>query len=621
MNNKKRLSIAILLILAKSALAIEVEPNNNSDKANPLGTENIGQLSQGSDVDFFKIEPKDNNDISITFSCDNKALASNQSARGWYLGIHDEQGQLQSSYPVTSTDCAIGNSTTPKPYSFSFARGTSSKFYVSIVADCHVPIYSTNPANFNVTVNDVVKATPATLAEITTTSNETANAKIALTQTKTDLAAASFVLIGANAQIADITDALALTTDIVKSAISDAIPETTVNAATSAATAAKVSSWAISYWAVTTHPAFITAKAAANSPSVQANIDSAKAGITTATTAVTNATTALADANAVSPPVPADVTAARTALATANTNKAAADNTLAAAQATQTNLNTALTNATTVDTDALARIGDAYTALKNAVTVLNNTVNADIKAAQASTSVDSRSNNSCAASNTAPYKIEVNKSTSTPDGDGISTDKTKIYAGTLTANIINKKSFAFKLTNCGLNKNASLTVNVKSPIAMTIQKNQTPINIQIGDTSCQILTPDTIIPTANEEGSIVGTSKIIDSNLIAKDSTTLTLGECGDTNTKISLTGTKLDFVDFNPVATTAVSTTAVDALDAAVIPVKISIGDFHCEAKEAFYIYKNLPTSNEKTYSNSLIQKKSTSTSITTKPISPFFK
>jgi hypothetical protein len=563
MNNKKILSTAIFLILAKSAWAIEVEPNNDSNSANLVEAENIGQLSQGSDVDFFQITPKDNNDISITFSCDNKALASNQSARGWYLGIHDEKGQLQSSYPVTPADCAIGNSTTPTPpYSFSFARGASSKFYVSVVADCHVPIYSKNPATLNITVNDVVQTTPATQTELDDLKKEIIDAKSWFDSAKNDLNSATFILIGANANFANISNALALANDILLSAIPNATSETTINAAISTVRAATILSQSISIL-VSTHANYIAALNAYNENLI----------------------------NTVPP-------------ATANAN-----------------LKTLVDDTKKITDDALTKVGEAHTELNNAISSVNNAVNADIKATQASTAVDSRSNNSCTASNTAPYKIEVNKPVINPDGGEVAKDKTKIYSGRTTANILNKKNFSFKLTNCGLNKNAALTVSLKSPIAMSIQKNQTPINIQIGDMACQVLTPETIIPTVNEEGSVIRTAKIIDSTLIAKDSASFTLAECGDSSTKISITGTKLDFVDFNPTVATTTSTTitTTDLLDSVIIPVKIGIGDFYCEGKESFYIYKSLPTANDKTYSNSLIQKKST-TSTTSATKKPFF-
>ncbi|MEI7796971.1 MAG: hypothetical protein WCI06_10120, partial [Methylococcaceae bacterium] len=133
MNNIKVLSAAILLILAKSALAIEVEPNNDSAHANKLGKENVGKLNRASDVDFFSIDScvkddkkqcvkytaadetlnplnkagteKRREDVSLSFTCNNRSAATNTSGgiatattTGWFLGIHDSNGELQETY-------------------------------------------------------------------------------------------------------------------------------------------------------------------------------------------------------------------------------------------------------------------------------------------------------------------------------------------------------------------------------------------------------------------------------------------------------------------------------------------------------------------------------------------
>ena len=60
---------------------------------------------------------------------------------------------------------------------------------------------------------------------------------------------------------------------------------------------------------------------------------------------------------------------------------------------------------------------------------------------------------------------------------------------------------------------------------------------------------------------------------------------------KITLTGTKLDLENLNPPVT--------PISDSVVIPVKVDIGDFHCEGRDAFYVESDMPKIGDKTYSN----------------------
>ncbi len=199
MNNKKLLSAAILLALAKSALGIEVEPNNDSSKANPLGTENVGKLNRASDVDFFKIDSciKDNakkctnkrrEEVSISFTCSNKSSAS---PSGWFLGVHDSNGELQETYPVKPDDCIISDKTSGA-FNFKFSSLDSPNYYVSVVADCQAPIYNTvtdpkDPTKTIVNVNKFVAAALTKQADINAVKAENVLAQTAIDKTKNDL--------------------------------------------------------------------------------------------------------------------------------------------------------------------------------------------------------------------------------------------------------------------------------------------------------------------------------------------------------------------------------------------------------------------------------------------------
>jgi hypothetical protein len=200
-------------------------------------------------------------------------------------------------------------------------------------------------------------------------------------------------------------------------------------------------------------------------------------------------------------------------------------------------------------------------------------------------------------------------------------DVTKIYTGSFSAikNNITPTNSTFKVARCGLNANSTILVKVENAnlsemfaIEKNIVKAKKPIKIQIGTTACQILTPDSFEPAELMLGSITGNAEIIDASLTAKDSANLTLGECSPSNKpenekaiKVTLTGTKLDLENLNPSTTTTATTTGTTAAtpssNSVVIPVKVDIGDFHCEGRDAFYIDTDKPKIGDTTYSNRL--------------------
>jgi len=200
----------------------------------------------------------------------------------------------------------------------------------------------------------------------------------------------------------------------------------------------------------------------------------------------------------------------------------------------------------------------------------------------------------------------------------IARDVTRIYTGNLSAaKSITATNASFKLTRCGLNSNSTIAVKVENAdlrdmFKATTSADKKPIKLQIGTMACQILTPNSFAPAELMLGSITGNAEIIDAQLIAKDSVTVTLSDCISSNapdfpSKITLTGTKLDLENLNPsptvidttIATTTTTTTPVTPIsDSVVIPVKVDIGDFHCEGRDAFYIDTDKPTVGDKTYS-----------------------
>ena len=193
----------------------------------------------------------------------------------------------------------------------------------------------------------------------------------------------------------------------------------------------------------------------------------------------------------------------------------------------------------------------------------------------------------------------------------IARDVTKIYTGSLSATkSITSTTANFKLTRCGLNANSTLAVKIENADLRTLFKNKIPIKIQIGSMACQILTPDSFAPAELMLGSITGNAEIVDASLTAKDSVNVTLGECAPSNKpenekaiKVTLTGTKLNLENLNPatVATTTGTAVAPTSNNSVVIPIKVDVGDFHCEGRDAFYIDNDAPKTGDKTYSNHL--------------------
>ncbi|MEI7796239.1 MAG: hypothetical protein WCI06_06330, partial [Methylococcaceae bacterium] len=167
-------------------------------------------------------------------------------------------------------------------------------------------------------------------------------------------------------------------------------------------------------------------------------------------------------------------------------------------------------------------------------------------------------------------------------------DVDKVYSGKLASKKIDAKSADLKLTNCGLNNNAVISIHTEN--VNLVDATKLPINVQIGSTACRVFTPD--LSSQNQKDAIIGSvadsSEIIDSAFTAKDSTKITLGDCGsDPKSKVTLTGSKLDLVNFNP----------KNAADSVVIPIKVNIGEFHCETKEVFYVTPD--ATGTATYSN----------------------
>jgi|GEM_PF-1786557 len=818
MNNIKVLSAAILLILAKSALAIEVEPNNDSAHANKLGKENVGKLNRASDVDFFSIDScvkddkkqcvkytaadetlnplnkagteKRREDVSLSFTCNNRSAATNTSGgiatattTGWFLGIHDSNGELQETYPVAPADCIVSDSTQGS-FNFRFPSLDSQNYYVSVVADCAAPIYNTitdpkDPTKTIVTVNKFVTVALAKQTDIDATKAEIVLAQTAIDAAIADLNNASFAVINSNANIKNLTDALAAANNITSIASSTLTPATNISAAISTAKAIEIAGYAMQ-WSIYTYGQFLVAQVAAQNPIIAANIETADAAVATATnnvqkaqtdienadtviadarTALAAAITAVSDANAAlatanktlqtakadSTSLPAaiisaqanvdsaklNVTAAQTAKITADevktaadnarqpfvTAKSAADDAKTAAENVQkaaNNVKTAadkvLTDATAKDTEAKTKLTDSLTALADAVKSLNDTVKANIDAANTAENFGKRFDSACkdnynvgiytikdnpdneikrleditskaqknlgleqsgqissiddmdiyvvdndgtaevpllftcsalALRQTNDWKLSVyndanglvsstlingstcgsvfigdkgGQSVKLPKGSqryylavesscasstkkdcvvdtaeySILRDVDKVYSGKLASKKIDAKSADLKLTNCGLNNNAVISIHTEN--VNLVDATKLPINVQIGSTACRVFTPD--LSSQNQKDAIIGSvadsSEIIDSAFTAKDSTKITLGDCGsDPKSKVTLTGSKLDLVNFNP----------KNAADSVVIPIKVNIGEFHCETKEVFYVTPD--ATGTATYSN----------------------
>lgn len=502
MYNKKVLSAAILLILAKSALGIEVEPNNDSSKANALGKENVGKLNRASDVDFFSIDSclkddkkqcvkytaadeklnpankagtdKRREEVSLSFTCNNRSAAITTSG-GWFLGIHDANGELQETYQVKPEDCVL-NDTNVTPFNFKFPTLETSNYYISVVSDCTAPIYNTvtDPKDSTKNIVNVNKFVTAALAK--QTDIDAAKSEIFISQStidyiKTDLDysengffeiipakpatdttpavdavyAPAFSFINSNVNLKNMTDALALASDITNLASTTLTPATNISAAMSVSKAVEIAASAMHH-SFFTFGQVLLAQDAVDNPAIAKAIEKADAALAIATTnatqaataataadkALTDAQAALVTAKSKVPQIAADITDATNAVEAANIKKTgksdgtgtegtdgakiAADNakTLAenakkAADNVKTAADKALSDAKAKDTEAKTKLTDALTAVTDAVKSLNDTVKANIDAANTAQNLSSRFDSACKDNyNTGTYTIKDN---------------------------------------------------------------------------------------------------------------------------------------------------------------------------------------------------------------------
>lgn len=401
--NKKLLTTAILLVLAKSAFSIEVEPNNDSSKANSLGKENSGKLNRASDVDFFSIDScikddkkqclkytadekldsihkadtdKRREEVSVSFTCNNK---SSTSTGGWFLGIHDANGELQETYQVKPEDCVI-NDTHTIPFNFRFPSLESPNYYVSVVSDCAAPMYNTvtdpkDSTKILVNVNKFVTAALAKQTDIDAAKFEVATAlqTIGDAQKKLDFAEKGkllistppdiyyppFLFINSNANIKNLTDAFALASDITSLASTTLTPATNVSAAMSVAKAVQIAANGMQY-SIYTYGEFliadVTLKAKAGEVAeTELDAENAAKALSNAEADFSTASTASKDA--------AD------ALRAATKEKSAADTLVTSTKSAADNAAKDLTNAQSVlDKAASDKKADAQTKVDAAKT-------------------------------------------------------------------------------------------------------------------------------------------------------------------------------------------------------------------------------------------------------------
>jgi hypothetical protein len=408
MNNKTLLSATILLILAQPALSIEVEPNNDSKTANPLGLENVGQLSKGSDVDFFSIdnscvkytvddanldisgnikagdcatytdsdeaenptniagEDKYRSEISLAFSCNSRAAVGTS---GWYLGVHDSRGVLQASYQVKANDCMTGDSGSAGPYSFKFPSSQDvPNYYLSVIADCHLPIYnaSNDPLKPVISANTFVQSTPATKADIDAAQAEITKAKKVLTTAINALNNANFSVIGSNDSIAKANDAILMAKDIADQSKPNLTAATSINAVSSVAKAVGIMADAMRY-SVQTHTLFVDADKAAKDPAVQAAINTAGINVTQAEIDIANAKAVVDSAQQI---VQTTVDNAKTALSRVQKTLDTALIAVDTATTVKTEAQIAVDTKTTVKVAAQTTLDNAKTTLTTAKTAL-----------------------------------------------------------------------------------------------------------------------------------------------------------------------------------------------------------------------------------------------------------
>lgn len=369
MNHRKMLSAVILLVLTKSALGIEFEPNNDSSHANKLGTENVGKLNRASDVDFFSIDSCVKNDkkvctdkhreeVSLLFTCNNRSATS---TGGWFLGIHDSNGELQETYPVKPDDCVITD-TRLEAFSFKFPINPDSpNYYISVVADCQAPIYNTtfnSEDNAIINVNRFVATALTTKEEIKSLKDDLVRVKEVIVNVKKDLS--KNAVINSNANVQQLSDAFALVNSIASIASEKLTPETNITAAVSAANAIEIAGFAMRVSIVTWSKFKDAEKAERNSfRQIKDNELAAKS----AETKLTEKTKALDDAN--------------TKLAEAKTALTDAKKILDEANATLKKVNGAAT-ATSVQKDDAARAlnnaTDTVSTATSAITVAENDI-------------------------------------------------------------------------------------------------------------------------------------------------------------------------------------------------------------------------------------------------------
>ena len=466
MNHQKMLSTAILLILTKSALGIEFEPNNDSNTASKLGTENVGKLNRASDVDFFLIDSCVKNDkkecvkytaadeklnslnkagmvkrreeISLSFACNSRSATG---TGGWFLGIHDSNGELQETYPVKPEDCMI-TETNKEAFSFKFpVKPEISNYYVSVVADCQAPTYNTafdpkNPEKTIINVNKFFTMSLATAEEIKSLKNDLLRIKDVIANVKKDLSKTA--VINSNANVQQLSDAFALVSSIASLASEKLTPETNITAANSVASAIEIAGFAMQV-SIVTWQNFLIAEAAERKASIQIKLNEsaaneAKTELDKKTSALETANTKLEDAKIALIAAKKTLSEAESALKNATADKkadaqTARDNAAAAKiaaedtkQAAEGAINSAefaknaaeesknatdrakletdqivqdKINAKADDDDAKSKVTEALTAVSKAVEFLNKTVQDNINAANTAANLSKHFDSAC----------------------------------------------------------------------------------------------------------------------------------------------------------------------------------------------------------------------------------
>ncbi len=278
---KAKLATFFTILFATSAYAaVEKEPNNESQKANPFLTQEktdaltklystrTGQLSKGNDTDFYSLDgcfdtktktikttcnADNNGEVALSFSCDKNADKVTGDGGGWYLGVHDVEGVLQSSYRIVSSDCKI-TPESPNGFEFSFPTEFSQKYALSVVADCHDPVYSVDPTTKNIKINDVTATKllgNATDKKSTKTSIDNANKLLVTAQNRLVLSESGLVYYYVNDYdyyLTVITNALDFAEEIYNDITIGTTPKTTITAIINVANTAKFAAMALPNW-------------------------------------------------------------------------------------------------------------------------------------------------------------------------------------------------------------------------------------------------------------------------------------------------------------------------------------------------------------------------------------